>query len=95
MVVLHLPTSGIITPRRKLTGYTPGELFFRIPKLKWETSTTLNLAVDFGFFNNRLSGTVEWYNTRTKDLLIDRFISSGYRIFYHQGQYRRDSEQRS
>ena len=60
---------------KKLTGYTPGAVLSN-PKLKWETSTTLNLAVDFGFFNNRLSGTVEWYNTRTKDLLIDRSISS-------------------
>ncbi|NDV80474.1 TonB-dependent receptor [Bacteroides sp. 51] len=60
---------------KKLTGYTPGAVLSN-PKLKWETSTTLNLAVDFGFFNNRLSGTVEWYNTRTKDLLVDRSISS-------------------
>jgi len=60
---------------KKLTGYTPGSVLSN-PKLKWETSTTLNLAVDFGFFNNRLSGTVEWYNTRTKDLLVNRSISS-------------------
>ncbi len=60
---------------KKLTGYTPGAVLSN-PKLKWETSTTLNLAVDFGFFNNRLSGTVEWYNTRTTDLLVDRSISS-------------------
>lgn len=60
---------------KKISGYTPGSVLSN-PKLKWETSTTLNLAVDFGFFNNRLSGTVEWYNTRTKDLLVDRSISS-------------------
>lgn len=59
----------------RLSGYTPGSVLSN-PKLKWETSTTLNLAVDFGFFNNRLSGTVEWYKTNTKDLLVDRSISS-------------------
>ncbi|MCD8262316.1 MAG: TonB-dependent receptor [Bacteroides sp.] len=60
---------------KKLSGYTPGALLSN-SKLKWETSTTLNLAVDFGFFDNRLSGTVEWYNTHTTDLLVDRTISS-------------------
>ncbi len=59
----------------KLSGYTPGSVLSN-PRLRWETSTTLNLAVDFGFFNNRLSGTVEWYKTNTKDLLVDRTISS-------------------
>lgn len=39
------------------------------PNLGWEFSTTWNYALDFGLFNNRLTGTVEYYNTQTKDLL--------------------------
>jgi len=39
------------------------------PDLGWEFSTTWNYGLDFGFFNNRLSGTVEYYETHTKDLL--------------------------
>lgn len=40
------------------------------PNLKWETNTTTNLGLDFGFFNNRLTGTVEVYTKDTKDLLL-------------------------
>lgn len=39
------------------------------PNLGWEYSTTWNYGFDFGFFNNRLSGTIEYYKTNTKDLL--------------------------
>ncbi|KRD12383.1 SusC/RagA family TonB-linked outer membrane protein [Flavobacterium sp. Root901] len=39
------------------------------PDLGWEFSTTWNYGLDFGFFNNRLSGTIEYYKTNTKDLL--------------------------
>lgn len=37
--------------------------------IKWETTTTTNLGLDFGFLNNRISGTVEVYKKKTKDLL--------------------------
>ena len=53
----------------KVSGYIPGSQLSN-PDLKWETSTQLNLAVDFGLFKNRLSGTVEVYDTDTSDLLI-------------------------
>ncbi|MGM8362483.1 SusC/RagA family TonB-linked outer membrane protein [Flavobacterium sp. ARAG 55.4] len=39
------------------------------PNLGWEFSTTWNYGLDFGFFNNRLSGTIEYYRTNTKDIL--------------------------
>ncbi len=60
---------------RKLTGYVPGSRLPN-PNLRWETSTTFNAAIDFGLWRNRLSGTVEFYNTRTKDLLIDRALNA-------------------
>lgn len=41
------------------------------PDLSWETNTALNLGMDFGFFNNKLSLTAEYYNTRTTDLLLE------------------------
>ena len=37
--------------------------------LKWETTTTYNVGMDFGFWNDRLSGSVELYQRDTKDLL--------------------------
>lgn len=40
--------------------------------LNWESTTGTNLAVDFSLFNNRVSGTVEAYQTETKDVLLSR-----------------------
>ena len=39
------------------------------PELKWETTTTYNVGLDFGFFNNRLTGSIDGYFRKTKDLL--------------------------
>jgi len=54
----------------------------RNPNLQWETTTTLNAGVDFGLFSNRIRGTVEFYKSNTKDLLLDRKLasSSGYNV---------------
>lgn len=40
----------------------------------WETSTILNAGIDFGLFNNKLSGSFEVYNKNTKDILYTREI---------------------
>jgi len=42
--------------------------------LGWEISRTFNAGLDFGFFNNKISGYVEVYNTKTSDLLMKRAI---------------------
>lgn len=41
------------------------------PNLGWEYSLTWNYGLDFSLFNNRLSGTVEYYVTNTKDILLN------------------------
>lgn len=41
------------------------------PDLSWETNTALNLGIDLGFLDNRILLTAEYYNSRTKDLLLD------------------------
>ncbi|MBR1632270.1 MAG: TonB-dependent receptor [Bacteroidales bacterium] len=46
------------------------------PNLKWETTDELNAGVDFGFLNGRISGSVDYYNSLTKDLLWDMTIPS-------------------
>ena len=38
--------------------------------LKWETTITRDLGLDFGFFNERLSGTLDLYWNNTKDLIL-------------------------
>lgn len=42
------------------------------PNLKWESNLNLNIGVDFGFLNDRISGTVEYFDRRSKDLLFSR-----------------------
>jgi len=44
------------------------------PNLKWETTYTTNIGLDFQLFKNRLSGTVDFYRSRTKDLLMIRTV---------------------
>ncbi len=39
------------------------------PDLKWETKATFDVGVDFAFFRSRLSGTIDYYRSRTKDML--------------------------
>jgi len=57
-------------------GADPGSKLFN-PNLKWETSTTLNVGLDFGLFKNILVGNLEFYNTQTTDLLVDRTTPGG------------------
>lgn len=39
------------------------------PDLKWETTTTWNVGLDYGFINNRINGTIDYYHRKTEDLL--------------------------
>lgn len=46
------------------------------PNLTWETSYTSNLGLDFGLFDQRLYGTIEYFNRNSKNLLQDVPIST-------------------
>lgn len=39
------------------------------PNLKWEETAMFNIGLDFLLFNDRVNGTIEWYDKRTKDML--------------------------
>lgn len=56
------------------TGSFPFSEGMPNPNLKWETSTSFNAAIDFSFFDHRIGGTLEYYNTKTTDLLTARTI---------------------
>ena len=43
--------------------------------LKWETTDTKNIGFDFGLFNNRLNGNINYYINETRDLLITRSLA--------------------
>ena len=50
------------------------------PNLKWETNLNTNIGLDFGFWDNRLLGTVEYFERNSKDLLFSKDLvpSSGF-----------------
>ncbi len=46
-------------------------------EIKWEETTTYNIGLDFGFANNRINGSVDVYQRKTKDLLNEVPVASG------------------
>jgi len=48
--------------------YTQSVTSLESPSLKWEKTTGLNLGVDFGILDQRISGTIDYYNNNTTDL---------------------------
>lgn len=54
-------------------GFYPSRL--GDPTLGWESTTQANFGVDFGLFNNRINGSIDYYRTNTTDLLLDKLIS--------------------
>jgi len=69
-------TQGLLTQRAynfgntAAFGYAPGTI--GNPDLKWETSTTANVGLDFSLKSGRIYGSLEYYNTTTSDLLLSR-----------------------
>jgi TonB-dependent starch-binding outer membrane protein SusC len=53
-----------------LNGGGFGDVAFNNPDLRWEQTAMTNIGLDFGFWNNRISGSLELYDKHTKDLLI-------------------------
>lgn len=43
--------------------------------LQWETNTSANFGMDFGIFDNKLQGSINYYNSKTDDLLITKEVS--------------------
>ncbi len=69
----YLGNYSISTPTAQ---YQFGNSFYNLyrplaynDKLTWEQTATTNIGLDFGFFNNRISGSVDYYIKKTKDLL--------------------------
>lgn len=66
-------TLGLLSSRATNLGDTQGYGYYvselKNPKLGWEYSNTWNFGAEFGFFNNRLSGSFEYYIQKTHDVL--------------------------
>lgn len=53
-------------------GYRPSTI--GNPDLRWETSTTTNIGIDFSLWRGRVTGAIELYKTRTTDLLLSDLL---------------------
>jgi TonB-linked SusC/RagA family outer membrane protein len=53
-------------------GYFVGSLPNK--NLKWESTAVTNVGLDFGFFQNRITGTIDLYQSKTKDLLVAKAL---------------------
>jgi TonB-dependent starch-binding outer membrane protein SusC len=78
---LYLPLYRLSDARAR---YQFGDIFVTTARpngydsnLKWEETTTYNAGIDFGFFNNRLSGSLEFYLKNTNDLLFTVNVPAG------------------
>ncbi|MCC6244993.1 MAG: SusC/RagA family TonB-linked outer membrane protein [Gemmatimonadaceae bacterium] len=47
------------------------------PSIKWEETTSNNLGLDFGFKNNRFTGTIDYYKKTTNDLIFRVPVAAG------------------
>jgi TonB-linked SusC/RagA family outer membrane protein len=72
-------TDEITIDKVKYPVYVPGSMKGN-PDLKWETTISRNIGVDFGFWNNRLRGSIDYYWNTTKNILMKVPIdaASGY-----------------
>ncbi|GAA4801988.1 TonB-dependent receptor [Olivibacter ginsenosidimutans] len=53
------------------TGVSVGSPYLVSTNFTWEKSATTNIGVDFGFLNNRLNGTFDIYQRKTRDMLVN------------------------
>ncbi len=56
--------------------YQPASSILYNPDLRWETTITRNLGIDFGLFKERINGALDMYWNTTKDLLVQSTIPS-------------------
>ena len=70
------------------TAYSTGFYVSQLPNenLGWEYSETWNFGLDFAVLNNRLSGTIEYYVTNTKDLLLSVNLPTTSGVSSYTGQ---------
>ncbi len=63
-----------------IAGLIPSQI--RNPDLGWESTRQIDFGIDYGFFKNRISGEIDYYIKKTRDLLLNVPIpeTSGYSI---------------
>lgn len=55
------------------------------PDLRWEQVQNTNIAVDFAFRNNRLSGSIDWYQKKGLDLIANTILAPSSSFYSYKG----------
>lgn len=86
----YFPYLAIYEPSNNGAGYQFGNSYINTLRadaynsnLKWEQTATSNIALDYGFLNGRISGSLEYYYKKTKDLLVDVQVPDGTNLTNH------------
>lgn len=80
----YYPYLAVYRESNELAQYQLGNAFYYTLRpepydanIKWEETTTVNVGLDFGFFNDHLTGSVELFQKNTEDLLNNVAIANG------------------
>ena len=78
---LYVPT---YTPGGAQASYQFGNQFITTlrpsavdPNIKWEQTTSTNFGADYGFYNDRITGTLDYYTKTTDDLIFSVPVAAG------------------
>ena len=78
----NFPSAGLFSGDGGYAGI-PGQRPFQLPNpnLKWEETAQTDIGIDFGFFNSRITGQLDYYIKNTSDLLLNVNLpgNSGFR----------------
>ena len=73
--------SGASSNRLRIGQFNPGtnapdvvQTNYGNPDLKWESSATINVGIDFSILNERVTGSVDYFNKNTSDVLFEQNI---------------------
>jgi iron complex outermembrane receptor protein len=86
----YFPYLAVYTPSNTGAGYQFGGVYTNTLRadaynanLKWEQTATSNIALDYGFLNGKINGSIEYYYKKTKDLLVDTPVPDGTNLTNH------------
>jgi TonB-linked SusC/RagA family outer membrane protein len=67
--------SGASRDRYAFGNQSVSQANFGNPDLRWESSETINAGIDFGLFQSRIIGSIDYFNKKTTDALFERTLA--------------------
>ncbi|MCE7041295.1 TonB-dependent receptor [Dyadobacter sp. CY312] len=67
--------SGASRDRYAFGNQSVSQVNYGNPDLKWESSETINAGIDFGLFQSRIIGSIDYFNKKTTDALFERTLA--------------------